>query len=46
MISSVSIQSVKGVLLLVQTIVYNNGKKVKRVIDPHTKLPLAIIEGD
>ena len=44
MISSVSIQSIKGVLTLVQTIVYKNGKQVKRVLDPHTRLPLDIIE--
>jgi hypothetical protein len=44
MISSVSIQSIKGVLTLVQTIVYKNGKQVKRVLDPHTKVPIGIIE--
>jgi hypothetical protein len=44
MISSVSIQSIKGVLTLVQTIVYKNGKQVKRVLGPHTKVPIGIIE--
>jgi hypothetical protein len=44
MISSVSIQSIKGVLTLVQTIVYKNGKQVKRVLNPHTKVPIGIIE--
>jgi hypothetical protein len=44
MISSTSVQSIKGVLCLVQTIVYKSGKKVKRILDPNTKLPIEIIE--
>lgn len=42
--STISIQSIKGVLCLVQTVIYKNGKKVKRVLDPKTKVPIDILE--
>lgn len=44
MISFESVELVKGVLTLVQTVVYKSGKKVKRILDPVTKMPIDIIE--
>jgi hypothetical protein len=44
MIIQESIQSIQGVLTLIQTVIYSNGKTVKRIIDPHSKVPLSIIE--
>jgi hypothetical protein len=44
MLSSTSVQSIKGILCLVQTIVYKSGKQVKRILDPNTKMPIEIIE--
>lgn len=44
MISTITIQSVRGILQLVQTIVYPNGKQVKRVLDPITRIPVEILD--
>jgi len=44
MISSGLIASLlNGTMVLVEYITYSNGNKVKRIIDPHTLIPLDII---
>jgi hypothetical protein len=44
MLVKVTIEMIAGALVSVQTILYSNGKTVKRVLDMHTGVPLYIIE--
>ena len=44
MLVKVTIEMISGALATVQTILYSNGKTVKRVLDPHTGIPLYIIK--
>jgi hypothetical protein len=46
MISSITKEVIKGSVKLVQNITYSNGSKVKRILDPVTKLPIEIIQGN
>lgn len=43
MISSITKELIQGAIQTVQNITYSNGKKVKRVLDPKTMLPVDII---
>jgi hypothetical protein len=43
MITTITRQVVNGTLKLVQTVVYADGKTVKRIIDPKTGLPTDIL---
>lgn len=45
MITTLSRQVINGTLKLVQTVVYSDGKTVKRIIDPKTGLPSDILPG-
>ena len=45
MITTLSRQVINGTLKLVQTVVYPDGKTVKRIIDPKTGLPSDILPG-
>jgi hypothetical protein len=44
MISTLTKEVIEGALKLIETIVYSNGKKVRRVIDLQTGLPIDIID--
>ena len=44
MLVKVTIEMIEGALASVQTILYSNGKTVKRVCDMHTGIPLFILE--
>lgn len=43
MIKSLSKQVINGTLKLVETVIYSDGKRVRRVIDPQTGLPTDIL---
>ena len=43
MITSLTKELINGALKLIQTIKYSNGTTVKRVIDPHSGLPIEIL---
>jgi hypothetical protein len=44
MITSITKELIQGTLKIVQTIVYSDGKQVKRVLDPQTMIPAEVIE--
>jgi hypothetical protein len=44
MITSITKELIQGTLKIVQTIVYSDGKQVKRVLDPQTMIPTEVIE--
>lgn len=44
MLVKVTIEMISGALVSVQTILYSNGKTVKRVLHPYTGIPLYIIK--
>lgn len=46
MISSITKEVIGGAVKLVQNITYNNGIKVKRILDPKTGIPTEIIQGN
>lgn len=43
MITSITHEVVNGVLSLVQNVVYNNGKQVRRLLDNKTGVPQEIL---
>lgn len=43
MITTVANEVVNGAMALVQTIIYSNGKKVRRQLDSKTGIPVAIL---
>lgn len=46
MITTVAKEVVNGAMALVQTIIYSNGKKVRRQLDSKTGLPIAILPNE
>jgi hypothetical protein len=43
MITTIAREVVNGTLALVQTVVYSNGKKVRRLLDTKTLMPIEIL---
>lgn len=43
MITTVAKEVMNGTIILVQTIVYSNGKTVRRLLDNKTGVPIAIL---
>ena len=44
MIKTVTKEVIKGSMKMVENIRYSNGKRVRRVLDPKTLLPVEIID--
>ena len=40
----IATEIIDGVSKLIQTVIYSNGDKVRRVLDPQTMLPTEILE--
>jgi hypothetical protein len=42
MIKTITKEVVEGALILIETVIYSNGKRVRRVLDPQTNIPIEI----